>query len=77
MVSKCANPSCRAEFHFLGEGQLFVRKVREARVTSEIFWLCPRCALLLGQIKDFPPDVVPVFPSRRSIREIDKIKLIA
>lgn len=53
MLSKCANPSCREEFHSLRRGRLFVAEPTPpmTRVTTatakrhklEYFWLCAEC----------------------------------
>lgn len=50
MVEKCANPSCSATFHRLGEGRLFVKEVegasRDGRGRSRQLcycWLCDSC----------------------------------
>jgi hypothetical protein len=57
MLSKCANPSCKAPFQYLSEGKLF--RFDQQRVTYtgpqlvtekkpprrlEHFWLCKECA---------------------------------
>jgi hypothetical protein len=42
MLSKCANPSCRASFRYLHEGKLFRIELASER-KYEHFWLCPDC----------------------------------
>jgi hypothetical protein len=52
MLSKCANPTCLARFHYLHEGRIF--NIETAIASSkgkaspirkiEHFWLCERCA---------------------------------
>ncbi len=47
MVSVCANPECREEFLYFGQGQLMavprrVKLLTESKV--EFFWLCSNCA---------------------------------
>lgn len=50
MVTKCANPSCSASFHYLRGGKLFLVDLprfssstgRNGR-TAEYFWLCDQC----------------------------------
>ena len=45
MVQKCANPSCSATFHRLGDGRLFVVEASEANSSRKLqyFWLCNSC----------------------------------
>jgi hypothetical protein len=55
VLSKCANPTCLARFHYLHEGRIF--KLETGTVSSdrngspprriEHFWLCERCAQTL------------------------------
>ena len=59
MVSKCANPSCFATFHYLHEGKLFVvgEHSRGAAQTfpprvARCFWLCSQCSRTLAVIYD-------------------------
>lgn len=42
MVSKCANPKCKAPFLYLHEGRLVPVRLAESRI--ELFWLCADCA---------------------------------
>ena len=59
MVTKCANPACESEFHYLGKGKLFLvemddhgpvpagpRLVMERRRPQRVehYWLCDECA---------------------------------
>jgi len=58
MLSKCANPSCSASFHYLHEGRLFRMETplsgngsvqggnaaRQHNRRLEFFWLCDECA---------------------------------
>src|ERR1700756_1627302 len=57
MLSKCANPSCKASFRYFHQGKLFRMEMEtsepdEAVLTrkgkavrhAEFFWLCDRCA---------------------------------
>ena len=47
MVSECANPECRAQFLFFGQGKLLaMRPPANSRSGShvEFFWLCGDCA---------------------------------
>jgi hypothetical protein len=61
MVGRCANPQCRAKFHYLHEGRIFAIYVPNRRIQNEsepswgsqgsciqYFWLCDRC---LAQMK--------------------------
>lgn len=58
MVSKCANPSCFASFHYLHEGKLFVvdeyaaGPLRAAPHRVRCFWLCSQCSRKLALIYD-------------------------
>lgn len=55
MLSKCANPTCSAGFHYLHEGRIF--KIEMSAPSSdknhshnrrlEYFWLCERCVQTL------------------------------
>lgn len=49
MVAKCANPACASEFHYLGDGRVFVGEVpgTESSRTRQYAWLCGKC---LGQM---------------------------
>jgi hypothetical protein len=71
MLSKCANPQCSAEFHYLHEGRLF-KIPTEARKHNgdgskklphklEHFWLCSVCSLTLTIAVD-PSNKVLVLP---------------
>ncbi|HEU5452904.1 MAG TPA: hypothetical protein VFU76_13005 [Terriglobales bacterium] len=46
MVAKCANPACSREFHYLGDGRLFIGEVRtgESPRRHQYAWLCGQCA---------------------------------
>ena len=45
MLAKCANPECEAQFHYLGEGQLYcVQPPRGHDGNAEYFWMCDECA---------------------------------
>ena len=55
MLSKCANPTCSAPFHYLREGRLFQIDARALPGPEEVsrkkpvqrveyFWLCGSCA---------------------------------
>jgi hypothetical protein len=61
MVSKCANPSCFATFHYLHEGKLFVLGEHStggaatfpaAPRVARCFWLCSQCSRTLAVIYD-------------------------
>ncbi len=61
MVSKCANPSCFATFHYLHDGTLFVvgEHATGGAATSSgaphgvrCFWLCSQCSRTLAVIYD-------------------------
>ena len=58
MVSKCANPSCVATFHYLHEGKLFLLDehtpgpLRAVSHPSRCFWLCSHCARTLAVVYD-------------------------
>ena len=42
---KCANRSCSAELHYLGDGKLFVDEVRipDSPTRLRYAWLCSQC----------------------------------
>ncbi len=74
MLSKCANPTCRALFRYLHEGKLYVIGPKEALARHkprysaksgqiEYAWLCSSCCLHLTiQIdEDFETRVVRKF----------------
>ena len=47
VVSKCANESCSAVFHCLGQGKLFIGESHTAIIQSRrrsYAWLCPKCS---------------------------------
>lgn len=56
MLSKCANPSCSAQFKYLRDGKLFHVELAPGDTTADSsvdplvnkrvvhFWLCGRCA---------------------------------
>lgn len=60
MITKCANPACAREFHYLHDGRLFHFEVKNAcrpcqdvpaaiceqqpRRAAVFFWLCRECA---------------------------------
>ena len=44
MVSKCANPHCRAEFEYFSEGRIFEFTSKTSPLTKEFFWLCAECS---------------------------------
>lgn len=61
MVSRCANPSCGAQFKYLHEGRLYHFVSNDKRVgppTSQssvgvpFWWLCARCCLAMALIHD-------------------------
>jgi len=61
MISKCANPDCNTDFHYLRGGRLYRFDLRETRQpckdvpnticeakpshASVFFWLCDECSL--------------------------------
>jgi hypothetical protein len=54
VLSKCANPTCLARFHYLHQGRIFNIEMGTAssnRISGtrriEHFWLCERCAQTL------------------------------
>ena len=65
MVTKCANPSCGALFHYLRSGKLFLvdlprfssgtggeRGGTLSGRTAEYFWLCDQCCAELTVVVD-------------------------
>ena len=46
MVAKCANPTCNSEFHYLGDGRIFIGEVLtgESLRTHRYAWLCAKCS---------------------------------
>ena len=69
MVSRCANPSCVAQFKYLHEGRLFqfssgINKAyppsqspREGRI---FFWLCPECASRMTSVRKGEDEVLTI-----------------
>lgn len=49
MVSKCANPDCEKQLHYLREGRvyLFETFATATESQSEHFWLCGVCARIM------------------------------
>jgi hypothetical protein len=50
VVSRCANPSCEAQFKYLHEGRLFQFaaantsiRLAKSRLNFEFWWLCGQC----------------------------------
>ncbi len=75
MVSKCANPKCRAVFRYLHEGKLFEFEVKTIdgggsgqkhyeTLSREIecFWLCSSCALTMTLVRDSHADRIVLVP---------------
>jgi hypothetical protein len=61
MVSRCANPSCGAEFKYLHEGRLYHFLLNDRKsgpskgqlsAAVPFWWLCSRCSLSLALIPD-------------------------
>ncbi len=52
MVSKCANPDCEKQLHYLREGRVYLFETSSTPATdttaaesqNEHFWLCGECA---------------------------------
>jgi hypothetical protein len=61
MVSKCANPKCKAPFLYLHEGRLVPVRLAESRI--ELFWLCADCAPRLS-LKIAMDGIINVVPRR-------------
>ena len=77
MISKCANPDCRAVFRYLHEGKLFEFEKRSLAAASvgvrgmernapareiECFWLCDACAFTMTLIMDAHSHEVAIVP---------------
>ncbi|HTK95224.1 MAG TPA: hypothetical protein VL382_06260 [Terriglobales bacterium] len=75
MVTKCANPSCENEFHYLRDGKLFLVEVddlgpvppgpqlatqRRHPLRVEHYWLCEQCATSITLAIDRKRGVVTV-----------------
>jgi len=68
MLSKCANPDCRATFHYLGQGKLYEirydatpkdpQPFKKAAGRSERFWLCDQCSNLMTLAVDSAKKVI-------------------
>jgi len=61
VVSRCANPSCEAQFKYLHEGRLFQfaststpTDFSNGRLNFSFWWLCPRCCWYMTLIQDGP-----------------------
>lgn len=83
MVSKCANPKCRAVFRYLHEGKLFEFEVRTLDELSaqepraehhenltrdiECFWLCASCALAMTLVREPHTDKVALVPFHQGV----------
>jgi hypothetical protein len=83
MVSKCANPKCRAVFRYLHEGKLFEFEVRTIDELSgeepgpedhetltrdlECFWLCASCALTMTLVRESHADKVVLVPFHNGV----------
>jgi hypothetical protein len=58
MVSKCANPDCTKELHYLREGKVYLFEVPNGRRDEngraehhpEHFWLCGECARVMSLV---------------------------
>ena len=64
MVSRCANPSCNAEFKYLHEGHLFqfasagtLNGPCQSRLNFAFWWLCPRCCTSMTLVQNGPTGV--------------------
>ncbi len=75
MVSRCANPSCGAEFKYLHEGRLYhfiLNDKKAGPLTSQssagvpFWWLCSRCCLSMALIHNGESGVtlVPLHKTR-------------
>ncbi len=89
MVSKCANPNCRAIFRYLHEGKLFEFEVKTIEGSSaegsgpkqyetlsrEIacFWLCASCALTMTLVRDPSADKVVLVPLHNGVERGDNM----
>jgi hypothetical protein len=71
MVTKCANPSCANQFHYLRDGRLFIVEMEESAGLQmvgdskkprriEHYWLCDECAPNLTLAVDRQRGVVTV-----------------
>ena len=69
MVSRCAAPSCVAEFKYLPEGRLFQFKRcinradplnQSSRKTRMFFWLCPEGASRLMLVRRGEDEVLTI-----------------
>ncbi len=65
MLAKCANPECEAQFHYLGEGQLYCfEPPRGHDGNAEYFWMCDTCAAEKGmELRE--SGIVPVAMGQR------------
>jgi hypothetical protein len=66
MLSKCANPSCSAQFRYLGEGRIFTLLAGPHSVPTDLvwdqatetkverYWLCKACSqtMTVCRVKD-------------------------
>lgn len=67
MLTKCANPTCSASFHRLGDGRLFRLEpdptFKLCNPKIEYFWLCPTCsAVMMLRIDSSGTVVTAPFP---------------
>ncbi len=77
MVDKCANPTCSATFHRLGEGRLFIKEIDagagDGRARSREIrycWLCDSCRRTMTVITERGKEVkvAPLPPSAPAAR---------
>jgi hypothetical protein len=76
MLSRCANPECKAPFRYFGEGRLFAfennHEGTETAETSrsvrkvEHYWLCPSCSAGMTLNLDGQGKVAVVSTQRRA-----------
>jgi len=87
VLSKCANPSCSARFHYLHEGRIFKFEISAPSSDKshsqnrrlEYFWLCERCVQTLTVVLDngsvttrpLPLEVAEGAPREKSKKERD------
>ena len=75
LVSRCANPSCEAQFKYLHEGRLFhfaaagtPTGISKSRLNFAFWWLCPRCCSSMTLIQNGPAGAKLVLLSLPKVR---------
>ena len=86
MLSKCANPDCKEQFHTLTQGKLFhLTPTPEVPVLSEDYfsflyerdWLCDRCSKTVTVVWDGARARVVSLPGSQIVSEDEPVTAAA